>query len=156
MTIKQYKEKPELVFWLDVPPHVAAGMLRYIAQEWGNKVFFLCARPLSKKRKEMGWEDRDHGEARVAILSELPDPDQFVKKFLQEHRGAIHICYGLRHWAAQLVKKHIFPVPYSKVAVWSERPGFYENRIKQFISWLGVPLLYRYYNLYYSSKIQVF
>jgi hypothetical protein len=84
--------RPELVFWFDRPPRAGAGAFRYIANNWGNTVFYLCVEPLSAERKSGGWQESDHGKAVVLFISEKKDPHSFVEKFVKDHEvsGAKH------------------------------------------------------------------
>lgn len=149
--------KPELVFWLDAPPRSVAGTLRHVSREWGSRVYYLCVRPMGEERKSMGWEDCDHGEAVVAVLSEQPDPERFVREFVQSHLDAIHVCNGFRSLASRFFKKHLFSVPDVKIAVWSERPGVCESLAKQVVTRLGITnLMHRYYALRYGPKVRAY
>lgn len=148
--------RPELVFWLDAPPRSVAGALCYTAREWGNKVYYICVRPLAEERKAMGWEEHDYGDAILTILSEQADPDRYIKDFVQEHRNAIHVCNGFRSLAAPFVKRWLFSIPDVKIAEWSERPGVYENVKEKLIKWLLISLLYRYYTFRYRSFVKAY
>lgn len=148
--------RPELVFWLDAPPRSLAGTLRYVSQNWGNTVYYVCVRPLSEDRKRMGWEECEHGSAHMTILSDLADPDLFVKEFISQHRDAIHVCNGFRSLVAPYVTRWLFPLVGLKIAAWSERPGVYENRRSQLIKWLGIAAVNRFYALRYGKNIQAY
>lgn len=156
MGIQKNSERPELVFWLDAPPRSLAGVLKFVSEEWGNTVYYLCVGTMAADRKRMGWEEREHGTAIMTILSEQADPDNFVRNFVHEHRDAIHVCNGFRSQAAQYAKTWLFPIKDAKVVAWSERPGVYENRKTQFIKWLGISILNRYYAYRYGKMIKAY
>ena len=145
--------KPELVFWFDAPPRAGSGVFRFVAQEWGSNVYYISIRQLRQERRIGGWGDCNHGQAQITILEEEPDPDRFVRDFIQQHNGAIHICNGLRSLTTPYIKKHLFSNPNAQIAVWSERPGVYGNVMKKYIRTVGLPLMYRYYALFYGGRI---
>ncbi len=148
--------KPELVFWFDAPPRASAGVFRFVAQEWGNNVYYICCRNLRQERLAGGWQDCNHGKALVTILEEKSDPDRFVRDFIQQHSDAIHICNGLRSMTSTYIKKHLLSDLGGTIALWSERPGVFGGRVQQYIRKIGLPVLYRYYALRYGRKIGVY
>lgn len=154
-SIGQHSTKPELVFWFDAPPRASAGVFSFISREWGNRVFYMCVNPLTEERKAAGWVECDHGDATVVYLSDEKEPHQFVSKFVQEHSGAIHVCNGFRNMTAPYIKKYVLSLPNSQVAVWSERPGVYGTRIKRLQRRVGIPVIYRYYAIYYNKRVKV-
>lgn len=149
-------EKPELIFWFDAPPRAGAGVFRHVASEWGKPVFFLCAGPLREERKAGGWQECDYDKAIVIILSEQANPDLFLRKFLLEHNTAIHICNGLRSNTSPYIKKYLFRLTNPNIAIWSERPGVYGNKMKQITRYFMLPIVHRYYALLFGKKVKAF
>lgn len=148
--------RPELVFWFDRPPRAGAGAFRYIANNWGNTVFYLCVEPLSAERKSGGWQESDHGKAVLLFISEKKDPHSFVEKFVKDHEDAIFVCNGLRSKTSPFIKKYLLKTSEKRLAFWSERPGVYGNQFKKIQRFLFLKILYQYYALRYKSKIKVF
>lgn len=147
---------PELVFWFDFPPHVSAGTFSYVAEKWGNNVYYMCVNPLKIERRAIGWDDCDHGKAIVIIINSKKAPDDFVKEFVGAHPDAIHVCNGLRSQAAPFFKKWVFSDPNSKNAIWSECPGVYGSSFKKIVKLLILPILHRFYAFRYGRKIKAF
>jgi glycosyltransferase involved in cell wall biosynthesis len=148
--------RPELIFWLDGLPHSIRGVLRCIANDWGNKVSYLCARESNCGRNAMGWQDGDHGDAEITILSQQKDAESFVKKFIRVRPGAIHICNGFRSLVANYTRKYLLSAIGHNIVMWSERPGVYEGRVQMVVKRFVVPLLYRNLALRYAGKVRAY
>ena len=57
-----------LICWYGTPPQVSAGGAVASAKQWPGKVVFLCDRPLSAFRKEVGWEDCEYPGVEMIYL----------------------------------------------------------------------------------------
>lgn len=152
VAMRERHTRPELVFWFDMPPRASAGVFSHVAQEWGNKVFYMCVNPLAEERKAAGWVDCDHGDAVVTILSEQERPDQFLGEFFREHNDVIHVCNGFRSLTLPYLKRHVFSLPDARIAVMSERPNLYGSQLKK----LALRFLHRLLAVRYARKTQVY
>jgi len=154
--IKNNVKKPILVFWFEAPPRASSGVFRVISQKWGNDVYYFCVTNLRKERINFGWKDSDHGNAKVVILSDLNNIDNFLKDFMSKNVNAIHIINGFRSKTFKYIRKYLLLNENSNIAVWSERPVVFGNIFMRIIRYVGIFAIYHYYYLKYSSKVKVY
>ncbi len=132
--------RPPLVFWLSTPTRAGAGLFTHISEHWGNEVHSVCARPLSDERKMGGWRECESGKQIFHFVSEMDDPDAFLRSFTKEHQKSIHFANGLKNL---LARRWVFTIPDVKLAVFSERPGVYGSLWRRIMKTLIAPHLLR-------------
>lgn len=154
-SIKKNYNKPILVFWFDAPPRAGSGVFKYVSEQWGNQVYYICLNPLREERKIGGWREINHGRAEIIYLSELNDPDLYITDFIEGNPNAIHIFNGFRSHTTKFLNKHFLNLNDVKLVVWSERPGVYGGRIEKIAKRIILPLIHRLYYLKYRNKIKI-
>lgn len=148
-----YNKRPPLVFWFDAPPRAGAGSFKYVTENWGNDVYYFCFSQLRIERRTGGWQEANHGKARVIILDKLTNPDLYLTKFFNRNSEAIHVFNGFRSKTSKYLIKYINIIKNPKIIVWSERPGVYGNKLEIFLKKFYHPLIYNYYYYKYSKQI---
>lgn len=143
----------ELIFWFDQPPKVSLGAFNHVSKVWGNKVMYIADHGFGEHRKMINWDKSDYGDAELVILSELPNPDEYIKEIFEKYPDAVHIMNGFFSTIEKKIKTYI--TKDTNVVVHTERP-FVAKRgfsAKQMIKNLLLPIKYKICYQKYKSKI---
>ena len=46
----------EIIFWFDSPPKVGKGAFNYVANNWGNSVYYVFNNDFRQERKNNNWQ----------------------------------------------------------------------------------------------------
>lgn len=127
-----------LICWYGTPPQVSAGGAVASAKQWPGKVVFLCDRPLSAFRKEVGWEDCEYPGVEMIYLSESSDPEQCVRQLVAKNPNAIHLYSGMicqgKSW--RYLETYVMMEADTPIILASELPGIWGNWYHQLLRYL--------------------
>lgn len=133
----------EIIFWFDSPPKVGKGAFNYVANNWGNSVYYVFNNDFRQERKNNNWDDGDFGKAHIIRLYASENEQKTIIAIFEAHPNAIHIVNGFTSKITKKIKSILLKDKNIRLAILSERPNYLG---------IGTPEYYfrkLYYKIYY-------
>lgn len=142
-------------FWFDSPPKVGKGAFNYVANNWGEQVYFVFNNDFRAERKASNWNDGDFGKASIIELFKSDNPQQKILDIFSKHPNAVHIVNGFTTQIMQKVKNFVAN-PDANLIVLSERPDLMGNPIEKIVRSLYFNVKYRLIFNQFKNSVKAF
>ena len=145
----------ELIFWFETPPKVSKGAFNFVANNWGNKVLFICNEDYPEYRKAANWDDGDYGKAELLFLSGQDDERAYIKHIFDIYPDAVHVISGFCNTVQFKIRPFLFRSGIKAVA-FSEMPDKMGGMVESLIRELYFLIKYKRIHRLFSPYIKAF
>lgn len=142
----------KLVWWRDVPIDVENGLLTYLAKNWKNEIYVICANNYESSRRQCAWDIKSFDHVHVIIGNlDHPDNKRIIDQLLDE--DCVNIISGIkgghRIYLDKLAQKHN-----GSCVIIMESTSLYGSKIKVALKKIAYPIIYGHYYRKYRAVIK--
>lgn len=142
----------KLVWWRDVPVDVEIGLLTYLAENWKNEIYVICANDYESSRKQCAWDIGSFGNVHIMVGNlDYPDNRRIIDQLLDEDN--VNIFSGIKGGHRVFLDKLAQKNNCSCVIV-MESTSLYGSKIKVALKKIAYPFIYGQYYRKYRAVIK--